>query len=670
MRFKALAAGLLLVGQVGAAPAQDLARAASLAPAPVLPVQAFAQLGRFDSPSVSPDGKRIAYISSINGRKHVVIKPLDPALGQPAILTPSQQKMEYRWVRWANNERVLIGLGAEWKRANDGTIEWDDRTRETRLISARFDGKDIVNMFKPKKVNKMGSRFGEVTNQTNVVNQDNVIDVTPKEPDTFLLSAYDDYLTDIGASVRQVNAATGSYVIVQSPKRGIFNYSTDLTSTIRLGWGNTYAGNNVYPFVSYRDPDTGGWTDFKNSPLVTDSLGYFEFSPDPTKGYIIYPVEGRMSLATLDMRSQKIVNTIVRDPNQDVNRAIVDGSRNLVGVKMMDGSDVITDKTWASRFAGLKKALGDYQLYFEDVSSDGQFAIVRAVSSTEPGIYYIFNVAKKSLEPVEFAFAGLGPDNAAPRQSVRYKVRDGLEIEAFLTLPRGKQPKNLPIVLLPHGGPIAHDDINYDWESQFLANRGYAVLQPNFRGSTGYGQAFIDKGDGQWGLAMQDDLTDSVDWLVKNGIADKNRMCVVGGSYGGYAALMGAIKTPDLFKCASSLNGVSDIVAVLGDDSGRFKSESTNARIGDREKDLPRLKATSPINNVDKIRIPIQLIHAKDDLRVDIKQSYRMRDKLQAAGKSVDFVEIKDGEHFLENEQARLTYLTALEAFLAKNIGK
>lgn len=207
------------------------------------------------------------------------------------------------------------------------------------------------------------------------------------------------------------------------------------------------------------------------------------------------------------------------------------------------------------------------------VTGNGKFVILRASSVTEPGTYYLYDVGKKALSQLDYDYAGLGPENAAYRQAITYKARDGLQIEAFLTLPRGKQPKNLPMVLLVHGGPWAKDGIDYEWWSQFLANRGYAVLQPNFRGSTGYGQAFLDKGDGQWGLAMQDDLSDGVAWMIANGIVDKNRICIAGGSYGGYAAQMAAVKTPDLFKCASSLNGVSDIMRVLFDDNGSFKSE-------------------------------------------------------------------------------------------------
>jgi acetyl esterase/lipase len=653
--------------------AQEWMKAASLSPTPKLPVSALAQLGRFSGPDVSPDGKRIAFLSAINGRNHVVIKPLDPALGAAAVLAPSLPAYEYRWVKWANSERVLVGLGTQWSRAYStfDNTSFDTRSRETRLISVRYDGKNVVNMFKPKKSDRVGSRFGEVTNMTNVKNQDNVIHTTPADPDTFLLSAYEDYSTDVGASIRKVDVATGSYKIIQVARSNIHGFETDLAATPRLGWGANYSGNMSLPFLAYKSPDGDGWVNFDKSLLLLDEVTFVGFMPDPHFAYVLAPMDGRRSLVKFDMVQQKITSTLYRDSYSDVENVYRDETGNVIGVEMAGTKkrDVLLDPVWEKRFSGLAKALPNQRLSIVSISNDGKFMVLHGASATEPGIYFLYEVGKKTLEPLEYDYAGLGPDNAAYRQSVTYRARDGLDIEAFLTLPRGVQPKNLPTVILPHGGPWANDDITYDWWSQFLANRGYAVLQPNFRGSTGYGQAFMDKGNGQWGLTMQDDLTDGVAWLVKNTVTDKNRVCIVGGSYGGYAALMAAVKTPDVFKCASSLNGVSDILQLLGDDNGRFKSEQTSRMIGDRDKDRARLRETSPINSVDRIRIPIQLVHAKNDLRVDIKQSQRMRDKLQAAGKAVEYVEIERGEHWLENEPARLTYLTALEAFLSKHLG-
>jgi dipeptidyl aminopeptidase/acylaminoacyl peptidase len=293
---------------------------------------------------------------------------------------------------------------------------------------------------------------------------------------------------------------------------------------------------------------------------------------------------------------------------------------------------------------------------------------VRVTSSTEPGTYYLFDSEKHQLTPIDYARSGLEPEQMAPVRRIEYQARDGVTIHGLLTVPRGLEAKSLPAVLLPHGGPLAHDSLQFDWIAQFLANRGYVVLQPNFRGSSGYGIAFERAGDRQWGRSMQDDVTDGAQWLIQQGIADATRMAIVGGSYGGYAALMGAVKTPDLFRCAVSLNGVSDLVALLTSDTGGFKDELIARHIGDPSADRDMLEAVSPIRQIDKIKVPVLLLHAKDDLRVDPDQSRRMLDALQKAGKPSKFVAIESGEHWLLNEAGRTQFLTALEEFLAANM--
>jgi dipeptidyl aminopeptidase/acylaminoacyl peptidase len=343
--------------------------------------------------------------------------------------------------------------------------------------------------------------------------------------------------------------------------------------------------------------------------------------------------------------------------------------RILNGVELSDGSNVYLDASARKLVASLERALPSHTLTIESRSTNSKQVILRATSPQEPGAFYLYDSVKKSLELLDYVYAGIGPDNLAGREWIKYTARDGLLIEAVLTRPRNTvKDKPLPTVILPHGGPWAHDRLEFDWLAQFIADQGYLVLQPNFRGSDGYGQAFLDAGDRQWGRAMQDDLSDGLKHLVAAGLADAARVCIVGGSYGGYAALWGVAKDPDQYRCAASLNGVSDIVAMLRDDLGSLKTEFSSQRIGRVDKDHEALNAVSPIHAVDKIKAPILLVHSKDDGRVDIKQSRRMADRLKAAGKSVEFIEVEKGEHFLENEASRLTFLTALEGFLAKHL--
>jgi dipeptidyl aminopeptidase/acylaminoacyl peptidase len=234
-----------------------------------------------------------------------------------------------------------------------------------------------------------------------------------------------------------------------------------------------------------------------------------------------------------------------------------------------------------------------------------------------------------------------------------------------LTVPAGRDARGLPLILMPHGGPYARDDEEWDWWAQFLADRGYAVLQPNYRGSSGFGTAFADKGEGEWGLKMQDDLDDAVDWAVKSGLADPARVCIVGASYGGYAALRAASRGGSLYKCAVSYAGVSDLGAILRYDRRFFNSGASRDWL---RRQAPDLRAVSPINHAESFSIPVLIMHGKKDRTVPVAQSREMAEKLEHAGKAFTYIEQPEADHHFTREADRLQFLKELEAFLAKHV--
>jgi dipeptidyl aminopeptidase/acylaminoacyl peptidase len=250
---------------------------------------------------------------------------------------------------------------------------------------------------------------------------------------------------------------------------------------------------------------------------------------------------------------------------------------------------------------------------------------------------------------------------------------DGLDITGYLTVPGGKAAKNLPLVVLPHGGPEGRDTLGFDWWSQALASRGYAVLQPNFRGSEGFGWKFVQAGFGQWGKAMQTDLSDGVRILAKQGTIDPKRVCIVGASYGGYAALAGATMDPGVYRCAASVAGPADLKRMLVDSNSRFES-SNNSTLrywlrfmgADGLKD-PDLAAISPAKMADKVEIPLLLIHGKDDTVVPYVQSTIMASAMKKAGKPVELVTLTGEDHWLSRGATRLQMLTSVVDFLEKN---
>ena len=303
-----------------------------------------------------------------------------------------------------------------------------------------------------------------------------------------------------------------------------------------------------------------------------------------------------------------------------------------------------------------------------------QKVIVKVDGPFQPSAFYLLDRSTHKATKIATTYRELTQADLGQVKPYPYKARDGLDIPGYLTLPPGKQPKNLPVVIMPHGGPMARDSLGFDWWAQFLANRGYAVLQPNFRGSSGYGEKFLEAGYGQWGLKMQDDVTDGVKKLIADGIADPKRICIVGGSYGGYAALAGAAFTPDLYACAASWAGVSDLGEFLrtrSQDYGRDFAmiSSWSHFIGDRYDDSDKLDAASPAKNAARIKCPILLMHGTADSTVRINQSEIMRRALERAGKKVEFIEFEKETHYMETADTRIRVLQALEKFLAANIG-
>jgi len=277
-------------------------------------------------------------------------------------------------------------------------------------------------------------------------------------------------------------------------------------------------------------------------------------------------------------------------------------------------------------------------------------------------LYYL-RTEEGILHKIAAIKAEIGNRHLAEAKWVKYKARDGLEIEAKLTLPSGRNPKNLPIIMLPHGGPWAHDDMDFDYLSQFLANRGYVVLQPNFRGSDGYGPEFEQKSDGQLGLAMQDDISDGLKWAVKQGYADPARACIFGWSYGGYAAMWGLVKDPDQYRCGISMAGVSSVNKQMRIYDSIIDERAAKFHWSKLSTDFD---AVSPINFVDKIKAPLLLLHGKVDTTVDVTQSRKMNAKMLAAGKTVQYVEMPLADHYALREADRVTILTSLETFLDK----
>jgi len=362
---------------------------------------------------------------------------------------------------------------------------------------------------------------------------------------------------------------------------------------------------------------------------------------------------------------------LYEDPRYDVTSVRFDRFTGAPVGYTVGGPDpevIWTDPKLDSIQKAISKAFAGKSTFVFDRSADYKRIIAEVESPTSPPVYYLVDFGKGSADIIGEAYPTLADATLGVLEATTYKASDGYEIPAYLTLPPGLEPKSLPLVVFPHGGPYSRDTGDFDWWAQFLATRGYVVLQPQFRGSTGFGADLYRAGHKQWGRGMQDDITAGVRDLVDKGIVDPKRVCIVGGSYGGYAALAGAAFTPDVYACAVSVNGVTDIPQMAGfirerggDDSDSFRA--WRDLIGDpSEQDII---AFSPTRSVETIRAPILLIHATEDTVVPPSQSRNFSQLLRQRGKAHQLIELPGEDHWLSTGSSRLTVLQSLETFLA-----
>jgi dipeptidyl aminopeptidase/acylaminoacyl peptidase len=321
-------------------------------------------------------------------------------------------------------------------------------------------------------------------------------------------------------------------------------------------------------------------------------------------------------------------------------------------------------------YSTIEQKLPGYQVDLAGNDHEEDKFIVAATSDRTPGSRYLFDAKTKELTKLADVAPWLKEDQLAPMKPIDYQSRDGLTIPGYVTLPLGRDPKSLPTVVIPHGGPWERDEWGYDPEVQFLANRGYAVLQVNFRGSTGYGRKFWEASFKQWGKTMQNDITDGVQWLIKQGIADPKRVAIYGGSYGGYATLAGVTYTPDLYAAAVDYVGVSNLFTFMKTIPPYWKPflDQMHEMVGDPERDKDLFAAMSPALNTDKIKTPLFVAQGAQDPRVNKAESDQIVQSLRKRGVNVEYM-VKDNEgHGFDNEENRFAFYEAMETFLAKHL--
>jgi dipeptidyl aminopeptidase/acylaminoacyl peptidase len=619
-------------------PAAPTPSAIVAAPAP-RPVLDFAELPFMESPKLSPDGKKMAARLAVNGVQSLAIISLftkDP----PALIGLGESDL-IEW-RWVNDGWVVIRVGNE-----DTSLA--EPIYITRVAGVRADGKTITPIAFRK-----GGQHADILWTAN--------DQSPR----ILMSMQNSIFMgeDFWPTVSSVDVSTGKIHKVLDGIEGVSSWIPDRDGNVRIGIGVSDEGRKAR--LLYRPGGTGSFKTVDRANFrLRETLAFPILLPDRMLTFA--SSEGFNALYDFDIAAMKPGKKIWGAEGYDI-----DGIVTNAATGMLDGITYTSDRSrihWISPAMAqtqtlLDKAVGDRTASIVSTTNDSSSMIVHVARADAPGAYYFWNTANGSMNRFAYVNQRIKSDRLSPVSAYRYKAKDGLSIESFLTLPKGREAKALPLILMPHGGPAARDELSYDWWAQFLADRGYAVVQPNYRGSTGYGEKFREAGEGQWGLKMQDDLNDAVDDLVARGIVDPKRVCIVGASYGGYAAMRAAQRDGGRFRCAVSYAGVSDLGGML-----RYNSQFLNAEGGKDwiRRQAPDLRSVSPLNFAEQFSTPILIAHGKKDRRVPYWQSSKMISALKGAGKVHEVLTQPEGDHFFSRQEDRRTFLEALEAFLKKH---
>jgi len=628
------------------------------------PVEWFASLPQLSHVTLSPDGRQLAALQNHGDRTVLVTRPVDgEALTQ--VLVNDNERFRIRWVHWVGNERLLVSVAFAARRGYVGTTE-------TRLLSIKSDGTGLLSLVRNQ--NSSGGLFGRsVTQQI----QDDVVDWMPEDGRHVLLALSEP--DSVLPAVHRVDVTTGASTTVKSPERDTYTWLTDGQHRVRVGVRNTGSIQEV----RVCDPDGKNWRTAWTWTALEDAIVPLGFGTDPQELYVRAYHEGRRAVFSVRLDDPALPRSLrYSHPTLDVSGHLIrlPGTGEVIGVRADDtegdgaaARPELWNSAWRAQMRAVDAGLPDRDNRLLQVSLDGQRYVVHSSGNGKPGIYYLGDRRTGELSELGARYPQLDPATLAGKKAATIQARDGLPLNAYLTMPRGRRVEDggatLPMVLLPHGGPHGRDDTDFDAWTEFLADRGYAVLQVNFRGSDGYGHAFVSAGLKRWGLEMQDDLTDAVHWAVTRRIADPARVCIVGASYGGYAALMGVVKTPALYRCAVSFAGVSDLPDLIAYYSDYVLGrEAMEQMVGKAWGDRERLRATSPARHAGQIQVPVLLAHGTSDRVVPVDQSQTMAKALRRANKPHRFIEFDQGDHQLSRYTDRLAFFKALEAFLDEHL--
>lgn len=630
--------------------------------------EAFGAIPAVSEVELSPDGKLLAWSEPAPKGQLAVVFDLDAHARKRSVALEPESKL--RSLQWADNETLLITISvfATYGERNAAdhyevfrTYAYDLSTGKSSMLLMADGTRQLVTSArllasrtpKPKTVIMSTLDFSEL----NAKQQTGTRLTVGRKDEGWVSYVFQvDTRTGKGTPIESGTAFTYEWVVNRNGEpvaRSEWNPASTLftiEARASLGW------KEIFRSKDQGTRDIYGLTSDEKSIVVSSTTS-----------------AGRSGLWTLPLDGSAAGAPLLEDEN-DVSDITYDRiTRTPVSASLGGAQQELRwlDKDAEKRFRRVAGAFKGKRVAVYGRSEDGQRVLARVDAPSSPPVYYFVDFSKGTADTVGEEYPALIDVKLGEVRAISYAARDGASVPAYLTIPPGSDGKNLPLVVLPHGGPEARDDYAFDWWAQFLAVRGYAVLQPQFRGSTGFGTAWEVAGRRQWGGLMQDDVTDGVKAMIAQGLADASRVCIVGASYGGYAALAGAAFTPDVYRCAVSVNGVSNLAGMLSYQKEHSGAESNQLaywrdHIGSTSDALER----SPAKAATQIRVPVMIMHAVNDTVVPESQSREMVRELEKLKKPVTFVSLAGEDHWLSQTGTRTQMLKELDKFLSAQLRK
>jgi len=615
-----------------------------------LPLDTFFKNPQFAGFQLSPNGKELAALAPVGGRMNVVV--IDLETRKPRAVT-GVTTQDVSGFMWANNERILFFMD------KDGSESFG-------IFAINTDGTKYRVLVPPLEA--------QISDGASRVKFTTILDILKDEPDYVLVSSNERRASS--PDVYRMNIQNGRMKIVERNPGNVTGWFTDWDGNV-VGAG--FQDDLQVGFKRLADAESDTWEIVTQARYDEPSFTPAGITSNPDIGYVTSNVNpdgtarDKAALFHYNFATKQFGEMIYEHDTVDCCALIQnEKKRDMVGVTYMVGKPerVWLDERWKNIQASIDIALPDTINAISSIDDAETIGVVVSSSSTQPPRYYLYDFAENTLEWLADSRPWVDASKMAEIRPVSYQARDGMTIHGYLTIPAGSEGKNLPMVMNPHGGPWARDGYGFNSEAQFLANRGYAVLQVNFRGSTGFGMNHLLSSRKQWGQTMQNDITDGVKWAIEQGVADANRVCIYGGSYGGYATMAGLAYTPELYKCGINYVGVTDLPLLFktAPDAWAAGKKQMAEMIGDPDTEEEFLEEWSPSNHADKIRAPVFMAYGLTDPRVNIRHARVMEDSLKKNNVPYELMIKKDEGHGYAKEENRYDFYGRMESFLAENL--